>query len=251
MFELFDPDADVRIRMGTSLPHWYQPGVSYFVTFRTEDSMPVEVSRRWHAQRADWLQRHGISMGNRDWREQIDRLDVALRREFHETFSRQYLETLDKGLGACVLRRPELSKIVADALLHFDGDRYDLGDFVVMPNHVHAIVCLLGDTEIEAQCTSWKRFAAKKINQLLKARGRFWQEESFDHLIRSPEQFGAIQRYIAKNPSHLKAGEFYLYQRPVAGTFQVPSAASSSKSEAASTTGHGTWNVPATLEARP
>jgi putative transposase len=209
------------------------------------------VSRRWHAQRADWLQRHGISMGNRDWREQIDRLDVALRREFHETFSRQYLETLDKGLGACVLRRPELSKIVADALLHFDGDRYDLGDFVVMPNHVHAIVCLLGDTEIEAQCTSWKRFAAKKINQLLKARGRFWQEESFDHLIRSPEQFGAIQRYIAKNPSHLKAGEFYLYQRPVAGTFQVPSAASSSKSEAASTTGHGTWNVPATLEARP
>jgi putative transposase len=216
MFELFDPDADVRISMGTNLPHWYQPGVSYFVTFRTEDSMPVEVSRRWHAQRADWLERHGISMGNRNWRDQLDRLDVALRREFHETFSRQYLETLDKGLGACVLRRPELSKIVADALLHFDGDRYHMGDFVVMPNHVHAIVCLLGETEIEAQCTSWKRFAAKKINQLLKARGRFWQEESFDHLIRSLEQFEAIQRYIAKNPSHLKAGEFYLYQRPVA-----------------------------------
>jgi len=135
MFELFDPDADVRIEMGTSLPHWYQPGVSYFVTFRTEDSMPVEVSRRWHAQRADWLHRHGISMGNRNWRDQLDRLDVALRRDFHDTFSRQYMEALDKGLGACVLRRPELSKIVADALLHFDGDRYHMGDFVVMPNH--------------------------------------------------------------------------------------------------------------------
>ena len=95
---------------------------------------------------------------------------------------------------------------------------YYMGDFVVMPNHVHAIVCLLGGTEIEAQCTSWKRFAAKKINQSLKTSGRFWQEESFDHLIRSPEQFEAIQRYIANNPSPLKAGEFFLYQRPVAGT---------------------------------
>ncbi len=282
MFELFDPDADVRIVMGTSLPHWYQPGVSYFVTFRTEDSMPVEVSRRWYAQRADWLQRHGIAMGNRNWREQLDRMDVALRRQFHETFSRQYLEALDKGYGACVLRQKELSQIVAKSLLHFDGVRYHMGDFVVMPNHVHLMVCLLGETDIEAQCTSWKRFTAKQINQELQDKGRFWQEESFDHLIRSPEQFEAIQRYIAENPRNLRPGEFHLYERkvaaPVAGTFHVPSASppaaveaspsatgdgpvagilrvpsaeSSSKSEVAPRTGDGTWNVPATLEDRP
>ncbi len=53
MFELFDPNPDVRIHSGSSLPHWYQPGVSYFVTIRTEDSMPVELTRRWHAQRSD------------------------------------------------------------------------------------------------------------------------------------------------------------------------------------------------------
>ena len=278
MFELFDPEAGVRIEKGASQPHWYQPGVSYFVTFRTEDSMPVEVSRRWYAQRADWLQRHGISMANRNWREQLDRLDVALRREFHETFSRQYLEALDKGYGACVLRQKELSQIVAKSLLHFDGVRYHMGDFVVMPNHVHLMVCLLGETDIEAQCTSWKRFTAKQINQELQDKGRFWQEESFDHLIRSPEQFEAIQRYIAKNPQNLRPGEFNLYQRPVAGTFhvpsasspadinasppatvdgtvagtlRVPSAASSPKSEVVPTAGDGTWNVPATLEARP
>ena len=286
MFELFDPDADVRIEKGTNLPHWYQPGVSYFVTFRTEDSMPVEVSRRWYAQRADWLQRHGIATGNRNWREQLDRLDVALRREFHETFSRQYLEALDKGYGACVLRQKELSQLVGKSLLHFDGVRYHMGDFVVMPNHVHLMVCLLGETDIEAQCTSWKRFTAKQINQELQDKGRFWQEESFDHLIRSPEQFEAIQRYIAENPRNLRPGEFHLYERkvaapvaapvagtfhvpsasssaavatspsatgdaPVAGTLRVPSAASSSKSEVAPTTGDGTWNVPATLEARP
>ena len=138
MFELFDPDADVRIEMGTSLPHWYQPGVSYFVTFRTEDSMPVEVSRRWHAQRADWLQRHGISMGNRNWREQLDRLDVALRGEFHETFSRQYLETLDKGYGSvrAAASGTEQDRRRCSAALRWS--RYHMGDFVVMPNHVHA-----------------------------------------------------------------------------------------------------------------
>ena len=244
MFELFDSEADIRIDTGTSLPHWYQPGVSYFVTFRTEDSIPVEVGRQWHRQREDWLKRHGITVSNGNWRNQLDRLNIEHRREFHETFSRQYLEALDKGHGECVLRRSELSQIVANSLLHFDGQRYHMGDFVVMPNHVHLIVCLLGDTEIVAQCTSWKRFTAKAINELLGRKGRFWQEESFDHLIRSPEQFSAIQRYIANNPNGLKACEYHLYQfekrhtfsTKVAGTFHVPSASASPVAAAASQT---------------
>ena len=213
MFELFDPDADVRIEMGANLPHWYQPGVSYFVTFRTEDSIPVEVSHRWHLHRADWLMRHGISTAHQNWQEQFSQLSVSLRHEFHDTFSREYLESLDKGFGKCVLRESANSQIVADSLLHFDGARYHMGDFVVMPNHVHLIVCLLGETNIEDQCMSWKRFTAKQINQRLQCKGRFWQEESFDHLIRSPEQFAAIQNYIAKNPQHLSLGKYDLYHR--------------------------------------
>ena len=213
MFELFDPNGELWIDKGCSLPHWYQPGVSYFVTFRTEDSIPNDVGRRWHVRRANWLIQHGIPANDPYWREQLSRLPEALRREFHETFSREYLEALDKGLGACVLRRPELSQIVSDSLLHFDGDRYDLGDFVVMPNHVHLIVCLRGQTEIEAQCTSWKRFTAREINLKLNTKGRFWQEESFDHLIRTAEQFDAIQRYIRNNPAQLPEGDFRLYQR--------------------------------------
>ena len=50
-FELFDPMADFCIREG-SLPHWYQPGATYFVTFRTEDSVPQELSRKWYSERA-------------------------------------------------------------------------------------------------------------------------------------------------------------------------------------------------------
>jgi putative transposase len=213
VFELFDPKEDVDIRAGSNLPHWYQPGVSYFVTFRTEDSIPVDVCRNWHARRASWLIQNGISADDPKWRERILQLPALLRRQFHETFSREYLEALDKGHGACVLRQPELSRIVADSLLHFDDDRYHLGDFVVMPNHVHLIVCLLGGTEIETQCASWKRFTARRINQELGTNGRFWQEESFDHLIRTAEQFEAIQRYISNNPGKLPESDFRLYRR--------------------------------------
>jgi len=212
MFELFDPKADFRINAGTNLPHWYQPGVSYFVTFRTEDSIPPEVSRRWHAERASWLLRHGISIGDKNWKELLDTLSTFDRREFHETFSLEYMESLDKGFGKCVLSQPESSKIVADSLLHFDRERYLLGDFVIMPNHVHLIVCLLDSFEIEATCTSWKRFSATKINRELKTKGRFWQEESFDHLIRSVNQFEAIQSYIASNPRNLAPCAYRLYQ---------------------------------------
>ncbi len=222
MFELFDPKADFRIGIGANLPHWYQPGVSYFVTFRTEDSIPADVSRSWHARRAAWLLKHGISMSEPNWKDRLNELEEHHRKEFHETFSRQYLESLDKGFGKCVLRRAELRQIVADSLLHFDRERYHMGDFILMPNHVHLIVCLLGDTEIEAICTSWKRFTAKHINHMLGTKGRFWQEESFDHLIRSSDQFEAIRRYIANNPKSLSADEYRLYQPKVAGTFQVP-----------------------------
>jgi len=210
VFELFDSCGEVSIRQGTHLPHWYQPGVTYFVTFRTEDSIPTAVARLWHRRRDDWLRRHGIEPGRSQSKADLARLPRAARRAFHETFSREYLDHLDRGHGACVLKRPELAQIVADNLRYHDARRYHLGDFVVMPNHVHLLVCLLGQTEIEAQATSWKRYTATKINRRLGRRGRFWQEESFDHLVRTPEQFDALRRYIAQNPSTaaLHEGEF-------------------------------------------
>lgn len=212
MFELFDPTAELRIEHGANLPHWFQSGVSYFVTFRTADSIPNDVARLWHAKRADWLLMHGIVTSDPLWKNKFDELDRHERREFHQLFSQSYLDSLDKGYGECQLSRKEVATVVSDSLLHFDTVRYHLGDFVIMPNHVHLIVCLLGDSEIDSICQSWKRFSARQINLLLQRQGRFWQEESFDHLIRSEDQFRAIQRYIANNPRNLRAGSYMLRQ---------------------------------------
>src|SRR5262249_10657565 len=98
------------------------------------------------------------------------------------------------------------------SLFHFDGERYWLADFIVMPNHVHLLVCLLGDTEIDRQCYSWKKYTAGAINAALGRRGRFWQEESFDHLVRGADEFDRFRFYIAENGSRagLRESE-YLY----------------------------------------
>jgi putative transposase len=150
-----------------------------------------------------WLRSKGIDPASAAWRSVLSSqpdLDI----EYHKIFTRQFMEYLDQGYGDCALRRPDLARIVAENLEHFDNDRYHLGDFVVMPNHVHLLVCLRGSTEIESQCRSWKKFTAGQINRALGRKGRFWQEESFDHIVRSPQQFTALRVYIAENPIKAK-----------------------------------------------
>jgi REP element-mobilizing transposase RayT len=202
MCEFFDKNQGWRISQG-NLPHWYQPGVTYFVTFRTADSVPHDLIRAWRSDRRHWLQQHGIDPLATDWKAQV-RSSAKLEREYHSRFTRVFMEYLDQGLGECRMRDRRAAKVVAESLTHFDGVRYHLGDFVVMPNHVQVLVGLPGKTEIEAVCESWKHFTAREINRLLGRRGRFWQEESFDHLVRGPEQLGGFRRYIAENPE--KAG---------------------------------------------
>lgn len=210
MFELFDPDGELVIREG-NLPHWYQPGVTYFVTFRTEDSVPQPLLQSWHSRRDDWLYRHDLNPKSDSWKSRLREIP-ELEREYNARFTREFMNYLDRSYGACPLRDARLSEIVANSLKHFDGQRYLLGDFVIMPNHVHALVCMLGETEVERQCKSWKRFTARRINHKLHCTGRFWQEESFDHLVRSVAQFEYLQKYIAENPvkARLRPGEYLL-----------------------------------------
>jgi type I restriction enzyme R subunit len=212
-FELFDPKGELRVTRG-ALPHWYQPGATYFVTFRTEDSVPAELVRSWHRRRDEWLMQHGVEARGAGWRTTL-RNQPELEREYNQTFAREFMAYLDRGHGECVLRRPELAAILAKSLRYADGGEYHLGDFVIMPNHVHLLVGLVGETDVLRLCTSWKHFTGHEINKALARRGRFWQEDSFDHLVRTPEAFDYLCRYIAENPvkARLKLGEYLLSTR--------------------------------------
>jgi hypothetical protein len=192
-FNFFDPDEEVHITR-RHLPHWEQSVRTYFITFRTDDSIPADVLDRWHWRRRDWLLRHGINPDRNDWPERLACLEDRFQRQFHETVSREFHNHLDDCHGACVLRQPELAKLVEASLHHFDGDRYQLGDFVVMPNHVHVLVQMLGGIKLKKQCSSWKHYTAVQINRELKQQGRFWQEESFEDPTNSSGCGGTLPR---------------------------------------------------------
>src|SRR4029079_5894564 len=76
--------------------------------------------------------------------------------------------------------------------------RYQLHAFVVMANHVHMLV-----TPTVAS-TKWlgplKGYTAHHANRILGRAGHFWQDESYDHLVRSGAEFERIRAYIENNP---------------------------------------------------
>jgi len=214
---VFDPTAEVRV-VERRLPHWSQSGTLCFITWRTWDSIPSGVLAGRVAERDSWLRRHGIDPDAEDREARLGRLTPDLRHEFRELVSARWEEALDRCHGSCVLRRPDCAKVVADSLLHFDGDRYLMTDFVVMPNHVHLLVAFPDGDRMRDQCESWKRYTAVRLNRLLARSGRCWETDSFDHLVRSQGQFEYLRRYVADNPSRagLRAGEFVHYSRPPA-----------------------------------
>ena len=200
--QFFDREQEHAV-VWKRLPHWVQAGTLCFVTWRTADSLPKDVIGRLAAERGRLLANYGLSEHG-DWRREIAKLSAADRGRVHWRLFSAWDEELDRAAGECVLARPELSQIVADSLLHFDGDRYELTDFVVMPNHVHLIAAFPSEELLFKQCESWKRFTAREIQKRLARQGEFWQVDQFDHLVRSEEDFAKYRKYIAENPK--KAG---------------------------------------------
>ena len=145
-----------------------------------------------------------------------NRFPERTRREYHAHFTAKFHEYLDAGAGACTLRQPAAAEIVAGALGFFDGQRYELGDFVAMPNHLHLLVTPLEAHELSDILQSWKRHTAREINKLSARRGTFWQAESFNHIVRSEAQLDRFRRYIAENPAkaRLREGEYLHWVRP-------------------------------------
>lgn len=205
----FDPYSGLEI-YELYLPHWRQKGVTYFVTFRLGDSLPKALLDRWFDERAAWLHVHGLKSAG-----EVEKLPPKERYEYHKRFTAKLHEWLDAGHGKCWLRRPDAAAIIAAAMRHFDLERYTLGDWVVMPNHVHVIVTPAGGHELADILKAWKGYASNEINKLLNRTGKFWQKESFDHIVRSAEQLAHYQRYIRENPlkAKLRLGAYLLSKR--------------------------------------
>jgi putative DNA methylase len=154
------------------LPHWDLIGQPLFVTFRLHGSLPT--NRIFPPER--------LATSGEAFRP-MDRL-------------------LDQGsTGPRFLQRPEIARLVESAVQ--DGERqfhrYQLHAYVVMPNHVHLLVTP------NVISTKWlgplKGFTSYRANQILDIQGKaFWQDESYDHLVRTGEEFERTRAYIEQNP---------------------------------------------------
>ena len=101
--------------------------------------------------------------------------------------------------GPLFLRMPEVAQMVMDAIDFRDQRIYRLHAFVVMPNHVHLLVTPL--EAVSKMMQSLKRFTGREGNRMLGLTGQpFWQDESYDRLVRNDTEFERIIGYIERNP---------------------------------------------------
>jgi type I restriction enzyme R subunit len=184
------------------LPHWDQPGATYFITTCLLDSIPAQGLLELERLRQS-LQRRprptGVALqewNNMQWKRLFARAD----------------NWLDRKPATRFLADERLAAEVVNSLKHFDGERYDLIAWAVMPSHLHWVFCpraawveslgLAADKRTPRQRIeqSINRYTAMVCNRLLGRTGGFWQRESYDHCVRDEDELERIVAYIHANP---------------------------------------------------
>src|SRR5712691_9070847 len=90
--------------------------------------------------------------------------------------------------------------LIANAMKRFDGERYQLTAYVVMDDHVHALVTPIGSNSLQDILHSWKSFTAHQMGRHRKQFGPVWQNEYFDRIVRDDKELGEKLDYILRNP---------------------------------------------------
>jgi putative transposase len=163
----------VVLRTRGYLPHVDAPDLVQHIVFRLADSLPARV-------RADIAKLRG--------EDRPVAIDAAL----------------DAGHGGRELTRPDLAGLIQTALLAFNGERYTLIAWCVMPNHVHALAAIKPGYTLGRIIHSWKSYTSKKANQILGRSGPLWAPEYFERFMRDDDHCAKIAAYIEGNP--VKAG---------------------------------------------
>lgn len=183
--------SQVHVRNRGRLPHWEKDAGVYFATWRLADSLPADLRDQIAYEREDIV--HTAGHLGRD-------LSDAEKARLEELHTVKIEELLNAGYGECHLENAECAEIVADTLLKFQGDRYELFAWCIMPNHVHVVFQAKPGHALAEIMHSWKSYTAKACNKVLRRSGVFWMDESFDRLVRDEAEFRRFVDYTLGNP---------------------------------------------------
>ena len=153
------------------LPHIYEADQPVFLTWRLHDSLPSHRT----------FPKETLNSGQ---------AFAAMDRLLDEARS-----------GSFYLRQPAIADMIVEAI-HYNANtlgHYFCHAFVVMPNHVHLLATPA--VTLPKPTKSLKGITAKRANSMLALTGKpFWQEESYDHMVRHERGFEKIRNYIEENP---------------------------------------------------
>lgn len=192
-------DAKVEKTRRGHLPHWHQNGKIQFVTFRLNDSLPAIQLAVLKDERQRFMQLHP-----QPWSEHVETA-------YYQRFEDRMDAFLQAGCGACWLRKPAVRREVEGVLHFYDGLKYTLYAYVVMPNHVHVLMEMADGEKCAAVVGDWKSYITRSVNKLRGCRGSLWQHESFDRLIRSKEDLRRKVYYIRHNGDKLPPDDYSVY----------------------------------------
>ena len=198
----YDKNARTRKILSGFLPHWHQDGKLQFVTIRLADSLPQSKIEDLLE-----LKKQFLADNPQPW-------DNSKQKEYWNLIGHNEAKYLDKGYGACILRNHKVRKIVTETLKHMDGNQYRLIAYVIMPNHVHMLLQVIGKDNIDSVMQRIKSFTAHRINEELHTSGPVWMKEYFDRLVRSEEHFDKYLSYIISNTKDVRPEDCELYVSP-------------------------------------
>ena len=155
------------------LPHWDPGDAALFITWRLHGSLPAP-PKEWEV------------------------LPSIQRFELQD-------QSLAHATGPHWLKIPAVAESVIRTL-HYGAEQlhlYELHVWVIMSNHVHILI--EPHAPLGKITRSIKNYSAKEANRILQRTGQpFWQNESYDRVVRNQQEFNDIVRYIEFNP--VKAG---------------------------------------------
>jgi REP element-mobilizing transposase RayT len=186
---IYPNNQTLRIRYRGRIPHWELDLGVYFITFRLADSLPREARERLIEKRMRLLP---------DDRSRMTPLERAAR---SARFAAMLDRELDSSQGQCFLADPRIAALVVDDLHFYEKEKYRLIAWSVVPNHVHVVMQLFRGRDLSSVLHSWKSHSANEANGLLGRKGRFWQREYYDHIVRDEREPQATVRYTVENPA--------------------------------------------------
>jgi len=90
--------------------------------------------------------------------------------------------------------------LIAENLEHFNNFRYWLLAYVIMDDHVHVLVRLTPEANLQKTVHGWKSYTASSLQRISEREGSVWQQEYYDRIVRDEQELRRTLEYIRTNP---------------------------------------------------